>query len=75
MNYCMLIADVSKELLAIFKYDKELSELPWRESDLDNRICKFIGTREWMWADTTQVEFETYQAFGITEVKLCDIIE
>lgn len=70
MRYYKLISDKEHELLAICKCEDDLSSLPWRESNLDEQICEKIGTRKWMWADSTQVEFETYQAFGIMEIKL-----
>lgn len=36
----------------------------------DECINKLAGTIMWWWAEISQAEYETYQAFGITEIDL-----
>ena len=33
-------------------------------------ITNFVGTNMWKWYDIPKHEYETYQAFGITEIDL-----
>jgi len=42
--------------------------------DINRWIDKQVGHDEWYFNELTQVEFETYKAFGITEYKIPDWI-
>ena len=38
--------------------------------DINRWIDKQVGHDEWYFSELTQVDFETYKAFGITEYKI-----
>ena len=64
--YWYLVVDSKDELLAIMK-SRTSSYVPSE----DNIISAELGDALWYLIQTTQAEFETYQAFGgIKEIKL-----
>jgi len=67
VKYYKLVND-SDELLAVCKNIRQYSTVEW--ADICKNIQRQLGETHWWWKETTQVEFETYQAFGITEVKI-----
>ena len=55
----------SGELIAIVQYSSHMF-------NVYEKICKIncvIGANTWYWKFITKAEFETYQAFGIKEIK------
>ena len=64
--YWYLVVDHPKdELLAIMK-----SRTSSHVLSEDNTINAELGDPSWYLIQTTQAEFETYQTFGIKEIKL-----
>ena len=65
MNYYKIMSN-EFELLAITTYSTEADE--WISPTLVGLIDETIG-RFWSYDLITQAEFETYQTFGIKEIK------
>ena len=57
------------ELLVICKAPSIASVSVWH--DIHEQIDKELENIDWRWHLISQVEFETYQAFGIREIELC----
>ena len=53
-------------LLAIYKGHGS----PWMPSEPDERFRRELGITGCWWDRISKAEFETYQAFGIREIKL-----
>ena len=58
--------DNEGELIAIFKYDDTFRDWDGARAQVSNEL----ETEWWTSESINQVEFETYQAFGIKEIKL-----
>lgn len=66
MNYYKIMSN-ELELLAITTYPTEADE--WISPALVSVIDETIGSRFWSYDLIAQSEFETYQVFGIDEIK------
>ena len=67
MSYVIIGSGVDGELLAIHKSDEVHDHKIFQT--MQYRVCEELGNK-WWWDNVSQAEWETYQAFGIKEVKL-----
>ena len=67
MTYIIIGSGVDGELLAIHKSDEVYDHKIFQT--MQHRVCEELGNK-WWWDNVSQAEFETYQAFGIKEIKL-----